>query len=312
MKHRATFGRLAAVASIATTAWLAAAPVLSQAPALNQTQSPAQAVTVARATNACFVDAALFTGTLVPREEIFVLPEVDGARIAEVFVEEGDQIKNGQPLAKLVRGPATPGGPPIWSTLAVPVEGLVIKRSARLGAIASFQSPEPLFRLAKGGEIEVEADIPEVRLSKVAAGQVARVQVPGLGEVQGKVRFVSPEIDRQTRLGRVRISIGVNPAFRLGSTVSGTVDTARSCGVSVPVSSLLSRPEGSFVQRVRDGRVETQGVQLGLIDGARAEVKGGLAEGDVVVARAGSFVRDGDAVRAIVPGEAAAAAELRR
>ena len=35
--------------------------------------------------------------------------------------------------------------------------------------------------------------------------------------------------------------------------------------------------------------------------GGLVEVKDGLKEGDVVVARAGTFLRDGDVVRPIVP-----------
>ena len=85
-------------AQIATLTPVRPAPAQGAA----STETPAPAVTVARATNACFTDAALFTGTLVPREEIFVLAEVEGARIAEIMVEEGDTIRSGQPLARRV------------------------------------------------------------------------------------------------------------------------------------------------------------------------------------------------------------------
>jgi len=53
------------------------------------------------------------------------------------------------------------------------------------------------------------------------------------------------------------------------------------------------------VQVVRRARVETKRVELGLIYGAQVEVKEGLAEGDIVVARAGALLREGDQVRPV-------------
>ena len=55
-----------------------------------------------------------------------------------------------------------------------------------------------------------------------------------------------------------------------------------------------------MVQAVKDGRVTTTKVTLGLIGGGRAEIVSGLAEGESVVARAGTFVRDGDAITPVV------------
>ena len=281
---------------------LAGGLAFAQAP-----DAPSPAVSVARATNECFTDLVYLTGTLVPREEIVLLPEVEGARISELPVNEGDRVKPGQILAKMVR--AEGGGRSSNVDLTSPIEGVVVKRGqgARLGAMASAQSPEPLFRIARGGEVEVDADIPENRMTKVAVGQTARIQVSGVGEFSGKVRLVAPEIERQTRLGRVKIPIGNDNRLRFGATVTGTIETAQSCGVSVPVTALLIRPDGAFVQRVQNRRVETRRVSLGLVDGTRAEIREGIGEGDLVVARAGSFLREGDIVRPIAASDQAGA-----
>ena len=50
---------------------------------------------------------------------------------------------------------------------------------------------------------------------------------------------------------------------------------------------------------VRANRVETRKIKTGLVAGALTEVREGLSEGDVVVARSGTFLRDGDAVRPV-------------
>jgi hypothetical protein len=58
------------------------------------------------------------------------------------------------------------------------------------------------------------------------------------------------------------------------------------------------------VQVVQANRVATRRIATGLAAGALVQVREGLAEGDLVVARAGTFLRDGDAVRPVVAGRA--------
>ena len=59
-------------------------------------------VTVTRATLGEMVETAFVNGTLVAREEILVGPEIEGLRVTEVLADEGDQVKKGQVLARLV------------------------------------------------------------------------------------------------------------------------------------------------------------------------------------------------------------------
>jgi hypothetical protein len=53
------------------------------------------------------------------------------------------------------------------------------------------------------------------------------------------------------------------------------------------------------VQVVRRARIETKRVEVGLTSGGQIEIRDGLTEGDIVVARAGALLREGDPVRAI-------------
>lgn len=59
-------------------------------------------VTVARVAPAQFIETVRATGSLVAREEILVGPEVEGLRITEVLADEGERVKKGQVLARLV------------------------------------------------------------------------------------------------------------------------------------------------------------------------------------------------------------------
>jgi RND family efflux transporter MFP subunit len=155
---------------------------------------------------------------------------------------------------------------------------------------------EPLFRIVADGEIELEADVIETRLARVREGQPTQVEVAGVGSVAGRVRLISAEVDRSTRLGRVRIFLGDDPQLRVGAFARGHIETARSRGLAVPSSAILYSDGGATVQLVKDGKVVTRSVDLGLSSGGVVEVRQGLAEGDLVVAKSGTFLRDGDAV----------------
>jgi hypothetical protein len=77
------------------------------------------------------------------------------------------------------------------------------------------------------------------------------------------------------------------------------VETDRSTGVVVPRTAIIADAATAVVQVVRDGTIETREVTLGITTGSDAEILEGLEAGDQVVALAGTFVRDGDAVTAV-------------
>jgi hypothetical protein len=126
------------------------------------------------------------------------------------------------------------------------------------------------------------------------------VEVAGVGEVEGTVRLVSPEVDKSTRLGRVRIFLGDNPGLRVGAFARAGIATATARGLAVPSSAVLYGPDGATVQVVRGSRVETRRIKAGLAAGALVEVRDGLDSGDLVVARSGTFLREGDTVRPVL------------
>ena len=186
--------------------------------------------------------------------------------------------------------------------MVAPADGIISRRMARVGGFAAGAA-EPMFRIVAKGEVELDAEVTETRVAAVKEGQKARVETAG-ATVEGNVRLVSPEIDKATRLGRVRIYLGDNPGLRVGAFARGTIEVAKSRGLAVPASAVLYEPDGALVQVVRNNRVETQRIVPGLAAGSLVEVRKGLSEDDVVVARSGTFLRDGDAVRPVFADKA--------
>ena len=296
MLHRIVRARPAAV--VLRVMPLAVALALPS-PAPAQTSGAAgMAVTVMKATRTCFTDMLQVSGVLVPREEVLVRPEVEGLQISQIVVEDGDRVTLGQVLARMVRpGAEGPAAAPV--TVRAPAAGVVNYRAIRIGMMASGRAPQPLFRIVVNGDVELEGSVPATRVTKLTAGQTAKVEIAGLGETAGKVRLVSPQIDQGSQLGQARVSVGNDEKFKVGAYARAQVEVGRSCGATIPLSAVLYGPEGAVVQVVRDDRVETRRVRVGLLSGGNAEIREGLNEGDLVVARAGAFLREGDRVRPI-------------
>ena len=85
----------------------------------------------------------------------------------------------------------------------------------------------------------------------------------------------------------------------VNSSGRAMIKTGQSCGVSVPLTAILYGSAGTVVQVVRRDRVETRSVEVGLMSAGQVDVSKGLVEGDIVVARAGALLREGDPVRPI-------------
>ncbi len=349
-------------------------------------------VTVAAATTGPIAETAVLTGTLVPREEVLVSPQIEGLALTEILAEEGDSVAAGQVLARLSRdvleasvaqnaaqisradaavaqarssiAEAQANRVQIDLALArtrellsngnaarevfeqrqaaaqtaaarldlsnnalraaeadrayaeaqrrellvrlartelrAPVAGVVSRRIARLGAVV-MGAGDPLFRIIQDNAIELEADVPETSLAKLRPGQPARIDTAG-GPRTGRVRLVSPEVSRASRLGRVRVAVDGDGPLVIGSFARAGVEVARREGVLAPLSAVLFQPDGAVVQVVRDGLVETRRVRVGLRAGSLAEIQDGLRAGEAVVSVSGTFIRDGDRVTAVQAG----------
>jgi multidrug efflux pump subunit AcrA (membrane-fusion protein) len=259
-------------------------------------------VTVAKASKACFADTLPLTGVLQPRTLVLVRPEQEGLQISQVLVEPGDSVKAGQALAQLTR----PEGQPGSATVTAPVAGTVLHRTAIVGTAASARAPQPLFEIIAKGELEVSAAASAKDLARVAPGQKAKVKVIGAGEFPGSVRSVSSAVDPSTQQSEVRVFVGADPALRTGAFARAIVTLGENCAVAIPLSAILYGDEGAVVQVVREDHVETRTVETGLASEGKIQIGKGLAEGDLVVVRAGAFLRDGDPVRPVPAGEATA------
>lgn len=186
-----------------------------------------------------------------------------------------------------------------------PVAGVISAKNAKVGAIASGNG-DPLFTIIKDGAIELVADISESDIQKAKIGQKALITVAGgQREIEGRVRLVSPTVDQTTRLGLVHIEIDPDSGARAGMYGRAAIVVDQTEALALPLSAVTTGREGSFARKVEDDIVKQVKIDIGFQDGGFIQVLNGLQPGDVVVAKAGAFVRDGDHI-APVPEKAPA------
>ena len=102
-----------------------------------------------------------------------------------------------------------------------------------------------------------------------------------------------------SQLAQAFIGITTNRRLLVNSSARALITTGQSCGLSVPLTAILYGSAGTVVQVVRRGRVETKRVEVGLVSSGQVEIREGVVEGDIVVARAGALLREGDPVRPV-------------
>ena len=249
---------------------------------------------VTKATNACFSDLVRVTGFIVPRREAVVGVEQEGSKVTDLLVHEGDMVTENQELARLTPPPAQPGSNarPAPVSLRAPAPGLVTQVNTIVGAPASPQAG-PMFRISINNEVELDAEVPAIHMLKLNPGATARISRDDAPDMVGRVRLVSPQIDRANQLGHVRISMSNNPSLKVGMFARANIDAKRSCGVAIPRTAI----DHLTVQVVKGTTVETRNVRVGLVSDTSIEILEGLDVGEIVVADAGSSLHDGDQIK---------------
>ena len=179
-----------------------------------------------------------------------------------------------------------------------PAAGLVLERNVEPGQVVSSGSGA-LFRVARGGEMELKAQLSESDLTALGVGAPATVTPVGSTQTfTGAVWQVSPIIDQQNRQGVARIALAYHPSLRPGGFASVQIVAGSQEAPVLPESAILSDDKGNFVYVVgKDNRAERRPVKTGNVTPAGIAVVEGLSGSELVVLRAGGFLNPGDKVR---------------
>lgn len=332
------------------------------APPTVTAEAAPRSVRVARVVSTSLSGVLTVSGILTPREEAAVTSELSGYKVAKVFVDQGDWVTVGQPLAQLddtllraqiaeqaamvtqqtlsaeraesqaknvegldnkgvlsqedidtrrfqaksARAAAVAAQAQLDDlktrqarlTLRAPVSGPVLARYVRPGDLPTgASSGQPLFRLARDGLMEIDAEVPEADLAKLKPGQKAEVTLPDGAAVTGTVRLIAPEVDQTTKLGHARILLPVRPDLRPGGYANARLPGVKTAGLVAPDRAVSYDADGASVYVVDpSNHVHRVAVRTGDRSGGFVELLQGPPAGSLVLMTGASFVLDGDKV----------------
>ncbi len=190
--------------------------------------------------------------------------------------------------------------------IRAPTSGLILSRSIEVGQIVSGGAGG-LFRLARGGDMEMRAQLSQQDLALVRTGMPATVTPIGLDRtIEGRIWQISPVIDPQSRQGEVRIAIPYDPSIRPGGFAEARIRAGGSTAPLLPQSAVLSDSKGNYVYVVNaKNEIERRAIQVGEVGERGIGILSGLSGQEAVVESAGPFLNPGQKV---VPRRVAAAA----
>ena len=179
-----------------------------------------------------------------------------------------------------------------------PFTGTVLRKDAEVGEVVAPSVGGGLTRgavvtMADLSTLEVEVDVNEAYISRIANGRAARITLDAYPDTtfRGEVRQVVPTADRQRATVQVKVSI-LDHDPRILPEMGAKVDflepeQPRTAGaapvrtaIRVPAAALKTDGGAGYVWLVRDGRLTKRPVTTGPVSGGFLEVRSGLSGGE--------------------------------
>ena len=187
------------------------------------------------------------------------------------------------------------GAPQKRVVICSKVDGIVTERNIVLGAYA--EPMRDLFKVADLSTVWMDADIYEYEIPLIKVGQEARIQLPSMpgGTLTGKVEYIYPYLNDQTRTVRVRMDFP-NSEGKLKPGMYSTVTLESDLGEQLVVDdgAVLFTGERNIVFVDKgDGVLEPREVTLGENSEGVTVILSGLSEGEKVVT-SGNFLVDSE------------------
>ena len=185
-----------------------------------------------------------------------------------------------------------------YASISSPVSGIVVKKLAETGAIAS--PGVPLLSIEDNSRYRLEAAVEESQSKHVRLGNRVNVRIDALGEGDflGTVAEILPSSDASSRSFIVKIDLPADPSLKSGLYGLARFPVAQKQAITVPETALQERGQLTGVYVVGlDGIAQFRIVTIGKRAEGVAEVLSGLSDGDEIVTSDLSRVKEGSKVR---------------
>ena len=181
--------------------------------------------------------------------------------------------------------------------IRAPIGGYILERNVQPGQTVSAGSGI-LFRMAQGGEMELQAQLGEAALAQISVGVSATVTPVGSEQsFTGQVWQIAPMINEQSRQGVARIALPFSAALKPGGFASVEIKAGSVAAPLLPESAIQSDRDGSFVYIVdKANKVARRKVKTGIVTPNGIAIIEGLDGTERVVMYAGGFLNPGETI----------------
>ncbi len=190
-----------------------------------------------------------------------------------------------------------------YTVIKAPRDGILISRGVERGSIV--QPSNVLMRLSPSGDTQLIVQIDEKNLGLIAIGQktLASADAFPAETFEAEVVYINPGVDLQRASVEVKLRVPQPPAFlRQDMTVSVDIETAkRPHTLIAPAGSIRGMASGKpWVMKVNGAHAKRQSVDVGLVGTGKAEILGGVKEGDLLIPATATTIKEGARIRARV------------
>lgn len=185
-----------------------------------------------------------------------------------------------------------------YSKITSPVSGIIVKKFAENGAIAS--PGMPLLSIEDNSQYRLEAAVEESQSKLARIGNRVSVKIDALGEGEffGVISEVLPSADAASRSYTVKIDLPANALLKTGLYGLARFQIAGKSAIMVPNTAIVQRGQLSGVFVISpEGVAQFRIVTTGKIGDGLVEILSGLSEGDEFVSTDIHRVNDGVKIR---------------
>ncbi|MFN8576484.1 MAG: efflux RND transporter periplasmic adaptor subunit [Candidatus Sericytochromatia bacterium] len=183
-------------------------------------------------------------------------------------------------------------------TITAPISGIVTKKNVEIGSMVSMSNP--IATVSKSTNPDLEMYIPEKQILKVKLGQTVNIDSTAFPDkiLKLKIREISPVVDLQTRLIKVKGSIASDLPLKIGMSFDcKIVLNQNNDSIILPAEAILIQDNKKVVYVAVNNKVQEKVVLIGLQTPSEVQIKSGINISDKVITKGNTFVKPGDSIQ---------------
>lgn len=216
---------------------------------------------------------------------------IDGNRVEQISGGKG-QVSQANASIKLLEAQLSN------YTIKAPISGVITKKSLEQGSMASQSSS--IVTLSDTSNPEIEMNIPEKQILNISLGQVVEMKSSAFPDktIKVEIKEISPIVDTQTRLVKVKASINSDLPLKIGMMFDCQIILRENNdSILLPGEALLTEGTKTYVYIAKNNKVEEKIVKVGIQRPEEVQIIEGLEGNEDVITKGNVFVKSGDRIQ---------------